>query len=163
MLLIWSLDFIYLEIVLWMVVFLVYFVSSYCFIWSEVVNIQWPLNRMIWKYWILISFFYRERFLPSRCTNKQFVVSFRVCLERTYFVKNENWKLRFIFNEEVDKKWSLWDSWTVYKCTVHRRTGQPLRLKRKKKKKNWGNANAALISAIQTSIKLYGHVWAFEM
>ena len=97
MLLIWSLDFIYLEIVLWMVVFLVYFVSSYCFIWSEVVNIKWPLNRMIWMYWILISFFYRERFLPSSCTNKQFVVLFRICLERTYFVKNENWKLRLIY------------------------------------------------------------------
>ena len=53
-----------------------------------------------------------------------------------------------IFNEKVNKKWSLWDPWTVHLCTVHRRTGQPLRLKRKEKKKNWGNVDAALISAI---------------
>ena len=39
----------------------------------------------------------------------------------------------------------------MYNCIVHRKTGQLLRLKRKKKKKNWGNAYAALISAIQTS------------
>ena len=58
-----------------------------------------------------------------------------------------------IFNEKIDKKWSLWGPWTVHKCTVHWRTGQPLRLKikKKKKKKNWGNTDAALISAIQTS------------
>ena len=37
-------------------------------------------------------------------------------------------------------------------CTVHRRTGQPLRLKRKRKK-YWENADAALKSAIQTSTK----------
>ena len=72
----------------------------------------------------------------------------RVCLDRTYFAETENWKhcnkiifkcvnsaVEPIFNEKVDKKWSLWDPWTVHKCTVHRRTGQPLRLKRKKKKK----------------------------
>ena len=87
-------------------------------------------------------------------------------MDRTYFAETENWKhcskISFkcvnsivgpIFNEKVDKKWSLWDSWTVHKCTVHRRMGQPLRLKRKKKKKNWGNADVALISAIQTSTK----------
>ena len=62
-------------------------------------------------------------------------------------LKTENWKhcskIIFkwvdsavwpIFNENVDKKWSLWDPWIVHKCTVHRRTGQPLRLKEKKKK-----------------------------
>ena len=32
-----------------------------------------------------------------------------------------------------------------------------------KKKKNWGKSDVAVISAIQTSTKLYGHVWAFEM
>ena len=40
-----------------------------------------------------------------------------------------------IFNEKVDKKWSLWDPWTVHKCTIHRRPGQQLRLGRIKKKK----------------------------
>ena len=70
-----------------------------------------------------------------------------------------NSTVRSIFNEKIDTKWSLWDPWAVHKCTVHKRTGQPLRPKRKKKKKkkkkkNWGNADAALISAIQTSTYL---------
>ena len=47
-----------------------------------------------------------------------------------------------IFNEKIDKKWSLWDSWTVHKCTVHRGPGQQLllgRIKKQKKKENAEN------------------------
>ena len=46
-----------------------------------------------------------------------------VCLDRTYFAETENWKhyskiivkcvistVEPIFNEKVDKKWSLWDA-----------------------------------------------------
>ena len=43
------------------------------------------------------------------------------------------------------------------------KNGSIIAAEKKKKKKNWENTDAALISAIQTSTKLYGHVWAFEM
>ena len=55
------------------------------------------------------------------------VVSFRVCLDRTYFAKIENWKhcskiifkcmnstVRYIFNEKVAEKWDLWVLWIVH-------------------------------------------------
>ena len=92
----------------------------------------------------------------------------RVCLDRTYFAETENWKycskiifkcvnntVGPIFNEKIDKKWSLWDLWTVHKCTVHRKTGQTLRLKKKKRKLRKRRRNT--LSAIQTSTKSNKH------
>ena len=65
----------------------------------------------------------------------------------TYFAETENWKhcskiifkcvnsiVGSIFNEKVDKKWSLWDSWTVYLCTVHKRLVNSCGWRKKKKK-----------------------------
>ena len=43
--------------------------------------------------------------------------------------------VRPIFNENVTEKWNLWDSWTVYLCTIHSWLGQIMRLEPKKKKK----------------------------
>ena len=84
----------------------------------------------------------RPHFMRLRLRLGQFEFLIFKCVNST---------VRSISNEKVDKKWSLWDPCAVHKCTVYRRTGQPLRLK---KKKNWGNADAALISAIQTSTYL---------
>ena len=72
---------------------------------------------------------------------------YRVCLDRTYFVETENWKhcskiifkyvnsiMRPIFNEKIDKKWSLWDLWIVHLCTVHKRPVNSCGWRKKKKK-----------------------------
>ena len=75
-----------------------------------------------------------------------------VCLDRTYFVETENWKhcskiifkyvnsiMRLIFNEKVDKKWSLWDLWTVHLCTVYKRPVNSCGWRKKKKRKRRRN------------------------
>ena len=107
-----------------------------------------------------IYYIFLLRFLNSLITfiviaiYKSYIINFIAALESVWIelillkLKTENWKhcskiifkcvystVRSIFNEKVDKKWSLWDPWIVHKYTVHRRTGQPLRLKRKRKKK----------------------------
>ena len=74
--------------------------------------------------------------------------TFRVCLDRTYFAETENWKhcskiifkcinsiVGPIFNEKVDKKWSLWDPWIVHLCIVHKRPVNSCGWRKKKKKK----------------------------
>ena len=43
------------------------------------------------------------------------------------------------------------------------KNGSTIAAEKKKKKKKRENTDTALISAIQTSTKLYGHVWAFEI
>ena len=62
-------------------------------------------------------------------------------------LKTENWKhcnkiifkcvnstVRPIFNEKVEKKWSLWDPWRVHLCTVHKRSVNSCDWKKEKKK-----------------------------
>ena len=55
-----------------------------------------------------------------------------------------------IFNEKVDKNGVCG---SVNSAQVHcsQKNGSTIAAEKKKKKKNWGNADAALISAIQTS------------
>ena len=78
-------------------------------------------------------------------------------------LKTENWKycskiifkcingiVRPIFNEKADKKWSLWDPWTVHLCIVHKRPVNSCGWRKKKEKKRRENADAARLSAIQT-------------
>ena len=55
-----------------------------------------------------------------------------------------------IFNEKVDKKWNLWDPWTVHLCTVHKRPVNNCAEEKKKEKKGRENVDAARLSAIQT-------------
>ena len=55
---------------------------------------------------------------------------YRVCLDRTYFAKTENWKhcskiiFKYVnsnmepnFNEKVTQKWDLWVPYTVHRTT----------------------------------------------
>ena len=71
------------------------------------------------------------------------------CLDIIYFAETENWKhcskiifkcvnsiMRLVFNEKFIKKWYLW---SVNSIRMHCSwlKGQPLRLKKKKKKKGW--------------------------
>ena len=93
-------------------------------------------------------------------------VVLRVCLNRTYFVKIENWKyfskiifkcmnsvVRPIFNEKVAKKCNLWDPRTMHGCTIHSWLVNNCRMNKKKKtKRRTQNANAKLIW-IQTGTK----------
>jgi len=58
-----------------------------------------------------------------------------------------------IFNEKMAKKCNLWDSWTVHRCTVHCWLSQKVRLKQKKKKKNW-KRKTQQETRIQTAPKL---------
>ena len=95
---------------------------------------------------------------------KWITIKIRVCLDKTYFVKTENWKhcskiifkcvnstVRPIYNEKVDKKLSLWDPWTIHLCTVYKRLVNSCGWRKKKKKRE--NADAARLSAIQRYTK----------
>ena len=75
-----------------------------------------------------------------------FYLTFRVCLDRTYFAETENWKycskiifkcvnsaVRLIFNEKVAEKWNLWvrKQYTDALFTVEKST-KPVQKKKKK-------------------------------
>ena len=113
----------------------------------------------------IITYNYNTSFLTCHWpTTASMNILFRVCLDRTYFAKIENWKhcskiifkcvnsiVRLIFNEKVTEKWCLWvrEQCTNALFTIEKSTKLALERKKKKKKKT-ENANVKRKSWIQT-------------
>ena len=91
----------------------------------ETFKVQIPL--FYYNYWII------NKYIRVRLDTTYFCWNWKHCSKIIF--KCENSTVRPIFNENVVKKWSLWDLWTMHECTIHKRKVKCCGLKKKKKKK----------------------------